>query len=238
MSRALLTCQNPECGIQFDGEMSDDGWALADLCDDCQAKHDAADAQRHPATVIIDVLAGWQMMLDRLLPYEPRQGDVLADLVDLHVALKGVDGDRSDYGLIGHLQDFVRELDAAIVDQMGGTHDLAAGYSLERKGGTIRKQWQSDVLVKEVATRAIDRARAGDDGEVHDLTPAEAAEAVIKGLAEAAPITTPSCGWKVEGLRGLGLNPDLYCEKSRGPASVIVRKATIDEDPQPAGEEA
>lgn len=74
------------------------------------------------------------------------------------------------------------------------------------RGGSVRTAWDHDEVKRHVAAEIADRL------SIADLNVARVLEEWVKVC---------SFGWKVTGLRDLGLDPDEYCTKRLGPARVV-----------------
>lgn len=90
------------------------------------------------------------------------------------------------------------------------------GWSVRKMGGSARKSWQHDDLGNIVAqVAAVDPAT----GDMPTERLAFAKDVVAKVLAAAAPSY-----WRVGVLKSYGIQPDNYCEKSKGRYSVQVQR--------------
>lgn len=90
--------------------------------------------------------------------------------------------------------------------------------TLERRKGTDRKKWQStDLLAHIINLAALDR-------ETGELYPPEVTlRRLLEVLPEVVPFTG-SLGWRVTALRGLGVDPDQWCETAPGRVTVTVHQ--------------
>lgn len=113
-----------------------------------------------------------------------------------------------------------------VFDTLGtGRYELDDVPPLEVRIGRDRKSWKHDDaaadLVEPIAVEVFGRDDDGEwlgfginrDGEA--LDPQTIVACVLHAFRQAS-----SDGWKVTGLRQFGLDPDAYCESSRGRVSV------------------
>lgn len=139
--------------------------------------------------------------------------------------LEGPDTDVAEaLHLVTEIRHRLGEVEATIQAALVGrirVEDATVGrYRLERRGGAIRKRWQSDRVFSDLVRRAnVDAAT----GEVLDDTAAR--ERLIAAVTECVPLTG-SLGWRTRALRAWGIDPDDYCEKS--PASFRFEVHVID----------
>ena len=89
------------------------------------------------------------------------------------------------------------------------------GFVAQRRRGTDRKAWQSEQLLDQVLLRA---AHDPETGEVID-DPYLLRDRVSELVRMTLPVV-PSTGWRVTGLKALGLDPEDWCESSPGRTSV------------------
>jgi hypothetical protein len=87
--------------------------------------------------------------------------------------------------------------------------------AFERRGGTTRKRWQSDDLVRLLVRRGVDPDGTGV------VAPEQMGlvDGVVRELTECAPFTA-SMGWRVSQLKARDIPVDEFCESEPGPLSV------------------
>lgn len=97
------------------------------------------------------------------------------------------------------------------------------GFVAQRRRGTDRKAWASEELLGQVLLRA---AHDPETGEVI-ADPYELRDRIAEHVRMTLPIV-PSTGWRVTGLKALGLSPDEWCESSPGRTSVQLHEPDRD----------
>lgn len=111
------------------------------------------------------------------------------------------------------------EAEQALAERIG-SHiiTLPSGRVVERKQGGDRKSWDHKLLASDVADRLLQASIDMDTGEV-SIDPKQL---MVRMLDYAAPSY-----WRVGELSKIGLNPDRYCEKSEGKASIIIKEGKL-----------
>lgn len=90
---------------------------------------------------------------------------------------------------------------------------------LERMAGCDRRNWDHQLVASAVLAAVEEQPELRCDPETGELMPI--GEALVRWLLEAC---LP--GWRVTGLRQIGLDPDRYCDQVEKPATVILRGET------------
>jgi hypothetical protein len=135
------------------------------------------------------------------------------DLVELAEALHGLRNHRRA------VSDLERELETQIADLMEFDQvNLGDQVTLERRRGSKRTRWQSEDLLREMASRsAVD-----ENGVLR--TAYERFEVFREAVRECIPLV-PSLSWRAGALREWGIDPDEYATVEPGRVSVSVKVA-------------
>lgn len=100
---------------------------------------------------------------------------------------------------------------ADVLKGQRGPVEIPGVGTVERKAGTVRKQWDHTRLAPLVAVKALEAAQGEIDKPL--------AEWVAERIIEAAGINY----WRVGVLKTLGLKAGDYCDESLGNPTVILR---------------
>lgn len=199
---------------------------------------EVSDPETEPVN-IANILLHWTESIDaeleelaesgvgRMIPYSIDNDPFVMreDIARALVALRGVSGTENK-GLIGKLRDLADDLAGALAEVMDDRHETIAGFDIERTFGSTRKNWQRDVLAKEVTEVAMRALGAHEDADKIDAYSAARAAQVTHNAFCKAFLLGPRAG----ALRELGLNPDNYAETERGRSGVMVREHKLTEN--------
>jgi hypothetical protein len=159
---------------------------------------------------------------------EPAELPTLLDSLDAqrqHLADQG-DLEALAYGLVAlraiktQVDALTRATENDVADLMPSKMVEVPGVGLlERRQGAKKTVWDSDAVLREVVKAAI----VGPDGEL-PATVMEAVHVLVEALKAAAPVDTPSFGWRVGGLKALDIDPTEYRTQEPGRISVQVTR--------------
>lgn len=115
------------------------------------------------------------------------------------------------------INDLYRDVEVALFEfgpWSGGMWQPEGLPVLQARQGADRKRWRCDEVLKDALPRLLEK----HEGSYLD--------AVDELLSEIVPIT-PSSGFKVRGLKALGMDPDEYAEVSPGRVSVQIHGGEV-----------
>lgn len=164
-----------------------------------------------PATTQADLFGQLREAIanaDRMLPHLAGHPEELAF---------GIDAIRTLRRDLATLERRAEELCADAMDTK--VMEVEGLGAIERTRATVRREWKSDDLVKEIVTVSL------IDQETAEIpsSPVEAVARVVTAIQECAPLTS-STGWRIRALEKWGISPEDFCCETPGKVSIRIHQ--------------